>query len=96
MTTNTNSRERPLQHEVLVSPISDETISYSPVPNAETKSKAWAATVTRVPSWPEEARQLKKHDWVSVMFALGDVLLVVLPIYFVCKRLTAISEETSH
>ncbi|KAF1934249.1 uncharacterized protein M421DRAFT_50382 [Didymella exigua CBS 183.55] len=84
MAANTSSRGHPLQHEVLVSPISDE-INYSPIPNAEMKSKTWETTVTRVPSWPEQARQLKKHhhDWVTVLFALGDVILVVLPIYFV-------------
>jgi hypothetical protein len=87
MVANTSSRGHPLQHEFLVSPISDETTDYLPVPSADLKSKTWAATVTRVPSWPEEARQLKKHDWVSVLFALGDVILVVLPIYFVCKPL---------
>lgn len=85
MTTNTSSREHPLQHEVLVSPISDETTNYSPVPSAETKSKTWTSNVTHVPSWPEEARTLKKHTWLTYLYGLGDVILVLLPVYFIRK-----------
>jgi hypothetical protein len=49
------------------------------------KSKTWETTVDRVPSWPEEARPLKKHTWVSYIYATGDILLVLLPIYFIRK-----------
>lgn len=83
MAANTSSRGRPLQHKYLVSPISDETTSYSPVPSAETKSKTWATTITHVPSWPEEARPLKKHTWLTFLYGLGDLVLVILPVYFI-------------
>lgn len=82
MAANTSSYRHPLQHEVLVSPISDE-MNHPPEFSAEIKSKTLNTTVTRVSSWPEEARQLKKHDWATVLFALGDVILVFMPIYFV-------------
>jgi hypothetical protein len=49
------------------------------------KSKTWETTIDRVPSWPEEARTLKKHTWVSYLYVIGDVLLLLLPIYFICK-----------
>jgi hypothetical protein len=48
------------------------------------KSKTWDTTVGRVPSWPEEARPLKRRDWVAHLFSVGDVILVLLPIYFIC------------
>jgi hypothetical protein len=82
MAANTSSRGHPLQHEVLVSPISDE-MNYSPVPSTETKSKAWATTITHVASWPEEARSLKKHTWLTFVYGLGDLILVILPLYFI-------------
>jgi hypothetical protein len=37
-----------------------------------------------VPSWPEEARPLKHRDWISYLFTIGDVILVLLPVYFIC------------
>lgn len=82
MAANTSSRGHPLQHEHLVSPISDENTTYSPVPNAETKSN-WATNITHVPSWPEEARPLKKHTWLTFLYGLGDLILVILPVYFI-------------
>lgn len=85
MAANTSSRGHPLQHEFLVSPISDETTSYSPVPSAEPKPKTWATTITHVPSWPEEARPLKKHTWLTFFYGLGDLILVILPVYFIRK-----------
>jgi hypothetical protein len=48
------------------------------------KSKTWETTVDRVPSWPEEARPLKHRDWISYLFTIGDVILVLLPVYFIC------------
>ena len=83
MDANTSSRGHPLQHQVLVSPILEE-MDQSPTGFSTPKAKAPQTTVTHVPSWPEEGRTLNKHDWVSVLFALGDVLLVALPIYFIC------------
>ncbi|KAL1656652.1 hypothetical protein SLS61_000448 [Didymella pomorum] len=89
MAANTSSHGRPLQHKYLVSPISDETTSYSLVPSAETKSKTWATTVTHVPSWPKEARPLKKHTWLTFVYGLGDLILVLLPLYFILLAIAA-------
>lgn len=51
----------------------------------EAKSKTWETTVTRVESWPEEARLLKKHNWISYLYLVGDVILAILPLYFIRK-----------
>jgi hypothetical protein len=48
-------------------------------------SKTWGTTVSRVPSWPEGAKPLKKHTWLTWLYMVGDVVLVLLPIYFVRK-----------
>ena len=82
MDANTGSRGHPLQQQVLVSPILED-MDQSPTAFSSPKPKAPQTTVTHVPSWPEEGRTLNKHDWVSILFALGDVLLVALPIYFI-------------
>ncbi|KAH4111389.1 hypothetical protein HBI64_005360 [Parastagonospora nodorum] len=47
------------------------------------KSKTWETTVDRVPSWPEEARCLKKRNGIAYLFAVGDFILVLLPLFFV-------------
>jgi hypothetical protein len=52
---------------------------------SNTKSKTWETTVERVESWPEEARPLKKHTWLTFLYGLGDLLLVLLPAYFIRK-----------
>jgi hypothetical protein len=75
----------PLRRHVLGSLV-EETTEPAPAPAIST-SKTWESTVGRVDSWPEEARLLKKHTWISYLYALGDLFLVVLPIYFVCKLL---------
>ncbi|KAJ8108973.1 hypothetical protein OPT61_g7800 [Boeremia exigua] len=81
MAANTSSPGHPHQHYVPVSPI--EEMDPSPISDSTVKPKTWQTTITQVPSWPEEARTLKHHDWVSVLFALGDIILVALPIYFI-------------
>lgn len=43
------------------------------------------ATVNSVRSWPQEARPLKKHTWISYLYGIGDIVLILLPIYFICK-----------
>lgn len=48
-----------------------------------TKSTTWETTVERVPSWPEEARPLKKHTWITYMYGFGDIILVLLPLFFI-------------
>jgi hypothetical protein len=49
------------------------------------KSKTWETKVHRVESWPQEARVLKRRTWLSYLFAFGDLLVVLLPVYFICK-----------
>ncbi len=78
---NTSSRGHPLRRYVLGSTPEEE--DNVPLPSTGPKSKTWQTTVSRIPSWPEEARTLRNHDWVSILFGLGDVILVLLPIYFV-------------
>ncbi|KAF2632538.1 hypothetical protein BU25DRAFT_382057 [Macroventuria anomochaeta] len=56
-------------------------------PSIATKSKTLRTTITHVPSWPEEARALKKHTWLSYFFGFGDVILLLLPVYFLRKFL---------
>lgn len=51
--------------------------------NKKSKPKTWETTVERVESWPEEARPLKKHTWLSYLYGIGDLLLVLLPVYFI-------------
>jgi hypothetical protein len=53
----------------------------------KSQSKTWATMVTEIPSWPEGAKPLKHLDWMSWLFLIGDVILVVLPIYFIRKLL---------
>jgi hypothetical protein len=53
----------------------------------KSQSKTWATTVTEIPSWPEGAKPLKHLNWMSWLFLIGDVILVVLPIYFIRKLL---------
>jgi hypothetical protein len=36
-----------------------------------------------VPSWPQDARPLKKRNWIAHLYSVADVILVLLPIYFI-------------
>jgi hypothetical protein len=83
MSAATDSSWIPFRRHVL-GPIVEETNPPAPL-RMETKSKTWTTTVDRVPSWPEEARPLKRRDWVHYLFVIGDVILVLLPIYFICE-----------
>jgi hypothetical protein len=49
------------------------------------KSKERETIVERVESWPEEARPLKAQTWLTWLYAFGDLLLVLLPLYFIRK-----------
>jgi hypothetical protein len=49
------------------------------------KSETWATTVERVPSWPEEARPLKKRTWIQYLYGFADIILILLPVYFMCE-----------
>ena len=82
MDANTGSRGHPLQQQVLVSPILED-MDQSPAGFSSPKPKGPQTTVTHVPSWPEEGRPLKNHTWLSYFYALGDALLVLLPVYFI-------------
>lgn len=55
-------------------------------PGIQNKSKTWQTTITQVESWPEEARPLKRHDWITYLFTVGDIILVLLPVYFICME----------
>ncbi|KAF2476429.1 uncharacterized protein BDR25DRAFT_277535 [Lindgomyces ingoldianus] len=60
-------------------------------PPMDTRSKTWETTVTRVPSWPHDGSPLKKHDWVSYLYLIGDIVLVLLPIYFILLGIAAVT-----
>jgi hypothetical protein len=81
MTANTGSRWNAFWQPASAS--TPEEVGKSPPLDTKSKSKTWQTTVSHVPSWPEEARTLKKHTWVSFLYTLGDVILVLLPIYFI-------------
>jgi hypothetical protein len=58
------------------------TVDHSPV---MTSSKTREATVSRIPSWPEDAKPLKKHNWLTWLYLVGDIVLALLPVYFIRK-----------
>jgi hypothetical protein len=85
------SRWSPFRRHGLRGQIVEETVgpdaNTTPVTAAKSnsKSKTWETTVERVESWPDEARPLKAHTWLTWLYAFGDVLLVLLPFYFIRK-----------
>lgn len=81
MNTTTDSRWNPFRRHALGS-IAEETPAAPPTPAAP-KSKTWQTTIQKVESWPEEARPLKKRTWLTRLYSLGDIILVLLPIYFI-------------
>ncbi|KAH8710199.1 hypothetical protein GQ44DRAFT_626784 [Phaeosphaeriaceae sp. PMI808] len=62
----------------------------TPVPLAS-KSKTWETTIDRMPSWPEEARPLKKHTWITFVYGIGDFVLVLTPIYFILLGIAVVT-----
>jgi len=54
-------------------------------PKPTSKPETWETTIEKVGSWPEEARPLKAHTWLKWLYALGDILLALLPLYFIRK-----------
>jgi hypothetical protein len=60
------------------------------------ESTTWATAVTKVDSWPEEARPLKRHDWVSYLYLIGDLILVMLPVYFIRKYISEVIVSVAH
>jgi len=83
MSVTADASWNPFRRHVLA-PIVEEAPEPAPV-SAASKSKTWETTIDRVESWPEEARPLKHRDWIHCLFIIGDVVLVLLPIYFICK-----------
>ncbi|KAI1558763.1 hypothetical protein PtrSN002B_000131 [Pyrenophora tritici-repentis] len=83
MDTNTSVRSQwnSFRRYVLGS-VAEETTPMAP-PLAPPKSKTFETSIERVESWPEEARPLKKHTWLSYLYGIGDLLLVLLPVYFI-------------
>ncbi|RYN52336.1 hypothetical protein AA0120_g7569 [Alternaria tenuissima] len=65
----------------------DATANVNTIPMTGTKtnlkSKERETIVERVESWPEEARPLKAQTWLTWLYAFGDLLLVLLPLYFI-------------
>lgn len=57
-------------------------------PNSKTTE---AKVVTRISSWPEEAQKLKQHDWVSWLYFVADIILVLLPVYFILLGVAVIT-----
>jgi hypothetical protein len=81
MAPTANSHWNPFRRHALGGVV-EESSQPAPV-STGSKSKTWETTVDRVPSWPEEARPLKHRDWIAYLFTAGDVILVLLPIYFI-------------
>jgi hypothetical protein len=81
MAANTGSRWNPFGQPVSAS--MPEEVGQSPPLDTKSKSKTWQTTVSHVPSWPEEARSLKKLTWMSYVYGVGDIILILLPIYFI-------------
>ncbi|CAO2657462.1 Nn.00g035880.m01.CDS01 [Neocucurbitaria sp. VM-36] len=88
MNTSIESRWNPFRRHVLGSNM--EYTGEITLPRTEIKSKTPETTVTRMPSWPEEAKPLKQHDWVSRSFIIGDILLVILPVYFLLLAIAVV------
>jgi hypothetical protein len=62
--------------------------SSQPAPvSTGSKSKTWETTVDRVPSWPEKARPLKKRTGLGYLYSIGDIIMVLLPVYFMRRLL---------
>lgn len=58
-----------------------------PQGGTKTKLEKWETTATGVLIWPEEARALKQqYNWISRLYMLSDVVLSILPLYFIRKR----------
>ncbi|KAF2021751.1 hypothetical protein BU24DRAFT_457695 [Aaosphaeria arxii CBS 175.79] len=55
------------------------------------KSKTWATSVSRVESWPVEARPLKQHTWISYLYLFFDAVLVLLPVFFILLSIAVIT-----
>ncbi|USP82666.1 uncharacterized protein yc1106_09940 [Curvularia clavata] len=89
MSTTTSSRWNPFRRHVLGS-IAEETPEAQPTPVAP-RPKTTEATVTSIPSWPEEAQTLKQHDWISWLYLVADIILVLLPIYFILLGVAVIT-----
>ncbi|KAF2709518.1 hypothetical protein K504DRAFT_502244 [Pleomassaria siparia CBS 279.74] len=60
-------------------------------PTTKVKSKTWATTVTHVPSWPQHAKPLKVRNSISNLYLIGDIVLGILPIYFILLGVAVIT-----
>lgn len=58
-------------------------MSQLPTSDSAAKSNKLKTTVDGVLSWPDGARTLKKHTWLTFIYGIGDFILVILPIYFI-------------
>lgn len=87
MNITTETRWNPFRRHALGSSVEEVN---EPAPLGA-KSKTWTTTVDRIPSWPEEAKPLKKRNGLSYLFGIGDLILVLLPIYFIRRSFKVIS-----
>ncbi|KAF2856742.1 hypothetical protein T440DRAFT_7060 [Plenodomus tracheiphilus IPT5] len=55
------------------------------------KAKTCETTIDRVPSWPEEARPLKARTWLMHLYSFGDLILVMLPLFFILLGVAVIT-----
>jgi hypothetical protein len=81
MSVTTGSHWNPFRRHALGTVVEKSTTPARTPPAS--KSKTWETTVDRVPSWPEEARRLKNHTWLSYLYVIGDFILVLLPLFFI-------------
>ncbi|KAJ4374058.1 hypothetical protein N0V83_002797 [Neocucurbitaria cava] len=95
MTSSNNSGWNPFRRHVLGS-IVEESESAAQPPVAPKSKTDVTTNVDRVPSWPEEARPLKKKNWLSYLYGVGDVILVLLPIYFMLLGIAVITLNGKH
>ena len=84
-------KDRSLRHQAnraSIHPVSGPTSGSSP-DREDVGLKSWHSSLVRIPSWPEEARPLKERNWISNLYLLGDIVLVLAPIFFLREFPTA-------
>jgi len=60
-------------------------------PQRSAKSDTLETIIERVPIWSEEARPLKIRTWISYLYGFGDIILLLLPIYFLLLAIAVIA-----
>jgi len=65
-------------------------------PQRSAKSDTLETIIERVPIWSEEARPLKIRTWISYLYGFGDIILLLLPIYFLREYMYDLSGQISY